>query len=306
MAQHLAGKVAVITGGAGGIGTQISKVFAEQGAKVIVADTGADVEGRMGVDPTRVNAVVDEIRKAGGEAISAIGDVSEMDVAEGIVRQAIDTYGKLDIVVAAHGILRERMIFNMTEDDWDGVVKAHLKGCFTMTKFASIHWRAERNGGRMIYFTSTAGIFGSAGQPNYAAAHMGKIGLMRSTAQALGRYGVTTNCIAPGASTRMTDRGRNAVAGASESAAGTSRDPKAVVPVIVYLASDQGANINGRVFGASGHKITLYKEPTLERVLFNDEPLFNVDELFEEWPNSLGVGGYEMERQPGQPAQPTQ
>jgi len=299
MAQHLTGKVAVITGGAGGIGTQISKVFAEQGAKVIVADTGADVEGRMGVDPTRVNAVVDDIRKAGGEAVSAIGDVSEMDVAEGIIKQAIDTYGKLDIVVAAHGILRERMIFNMTEDDWDGVVKAHLKGCFAMTKFASIHWRAERNGGRMIYFTSSAGIFGSAGQPNYAAAHMGKIGLMRSTAQALSRYGVTTNCIAPGASTRMTDRGRNADPNASASAAGTSRDPKAVVPVIVYLASDQGANINGRVFGASGHKITLYKEPTLERVLFNDDPLFDVDELFEEWPESLGQGGYPMEARLG-------
>ncbi|TAK78880.1 MAG: SDR family NAD(P)-dependent oxidoreductase [Dehalococcoidia bacterium] len=299
MAQHLAGKVAIVTGGAGGIGTQISKVFAEQGAKVIVADTGADVEGRMGVDPTRVNAVVDDIRKAGGEAISAIGDVSEMDVAEGIVKLAIDTYGKLDIVVAAHGILRERMIFNMTEDDWDGVIKAHLKGCFTMTKFASIHWRAERNGGRMIYFTSTAGIFGSAGQPNYAAAHMGKLGLMRSTAQALSRYGVTANAIAPGASTRMTDRGRNADPTASASAEGTSRDPKAVVPVIVWLASDEGASVNGRVFGASGHKITLYKEPTLERVLFNDDPMFNIDELFEEWPNSLGQGGYPFEARLG-------
>ena len=296
---HLDGKVAIITGGAGGIGTQISKMFAEQGSKVIVADTGADVEGRMGMDPSRVNAVVDGIKAKGGTAIAAIGDIAEMDVAESLARTAIDTFGKLDIVVAAHGILRERMIFNMTEDDWDGVVKAHLKGCFAMTKFASIHWRAERNGGRMIYFTSTAGIFGSAGQPNYAAAHMGKIGLMRSTAQALSRYGVTTNCIAPGASTRMTDRCRNAVAGASESAEGTSRDPKGVVPVIVYLASDEGANINGRVFGASGHKITLYKEPTLERVLFNDEPLFDVDKLFEEWPNSLAVGGYEMERSLG-------
>ena len=295
MAQHLAGKVAVITGGAGGIGTQISKMFAEQGAKVIVADTGADVEGRMGVDPTRVNAVVDDIRKAGGEAVAAIGDVADMDVAEGIVKLAIDTYGKLDIVVAAHGILRERMIFNMTEDDWDGVLRTHLKGCFTMTKFASIHWRAERNGGRMIYFTSTAGIFGSAGQPNYAAAHMGKLGLMRSSAQALSRYGVTVNAIAPGASTRMTDRGRNADANASASAVGTSRDPKAVVPVIVWLASDEGAAVNGRVFGASGHKITLYKDPTLERVLFNDDPMFNVDELFEEWPNSLGQGGYALE-----------
>ena len=304
MAQHLQGKTAIVTGGAGGIGTQISKVFAEQGAKVVVADTGADVEGRMGMDPTRVNALVDEIKAAGGEALASIGDISEMDVAENTVRLALDTWGKLDILVCAHGILRERMIFNMTEDEWDGVVKMHLKGCFAPTKFAAIHWRSERNGGRIIYFASDAGVFGEAGQPNYSAAHMAKIGLSRSNARALEGYGVTSNCIAPGASTRMNDRGRNVERDApppSLSAAGTARDPKNVVPIIVWLASDAGGVATGRVFGATGHRISLYEEPTVERLIRSENPLFDIDTLFEEWPNTLGLGGYPMERMAGSP-----
>ena len=174
MAKHLEGKTAIVTGGAGGIGSWISKLYAENGAKVIVADTGADVEGRMGMDASRVNAVVDEITAAGGEAVAAVGDVSEMDVAEGLVRTALERWGKLDILCCAHGILRERMIFNMTEDEWDGSIKSHLKGCFAPTKFAAIHWRQERQGGRIIYFTSDAGIRGSSGQPNYSAAARGQ------------------------------------------------------------------------------------------------------------------------------------
>ena len=172
MKQHLSGKTAIVTGGAGGMGSKISRIFAEQGAKVIVADTGADVEGRMGKDPSKVQTIVDEINESGGEAIGCIGDVSDMDHAEGLVRTALENWGKLDILVCAHGILRERMIFNMTEEEWDGSVKSHLKGCFAPTKIASIHWRQERNGGRIIYFTSVAGIRGAAGQPNYSAAQL--------------------------------------------------------------------------------------------------------------------------------------
>jgi NAD(P)-dependent dehydrogenase (short-subunit alcohol dehydrogenase family) len=297
MAQHLVDKVAIVTGGAGGIGSWICKVYAEQGAKVIVADTGADVEGRMGVDPSRVNAVVDEIRAAGGEAIASVGDVADMDYAEGLIRLALDTYGKLDVLVCAHGILRERMIFNMTEDEWDGVVRTHLKGCFTVTKFASIYWRGSRSGGRIIYFTSDAGIRGSAGQPNYSAAHAGKLGLMRSNARGLGRYGVTTNCIAPGASTRMTDRGRTVDRNApapSESVAGTARDPKNVVPITVWLASDEGGAANGRIFGARGHVINLYTEPYRERVLRFEQPFLDIDTLFDIWPATLGSEPFAM------------
>ena len=292
MMKQLEGRTAIVTGGAGGIGSWVARLYAEHGAKVIVADTGADVEGRMGLHPSRVNAVVDEIVAAGGEAVAAIGDVSDMDVAEGLVRTALDRWGKLDILCCAHGILRERMIFNMTEDEWDGSIQSHLKGCFAPTKFAAIHWRERRDGGRLIYFTSGAGIRGAAGQPNYSAAQQGKIGLMLSCAQALGRYGVTANCISPAASTRMTDRGRGVDRegpAPSESAAGTARDPKNVAPIAVWLASDEGGAANGRIFGARGHSVTLYSEPERERTLRFADPFIDIDELFALWPQTLGA-----------------
>lgn len=295
--QHLQDKVAIVTGGAGGMGSWISKVFAQQGARVVVADTGADVEGRMGADPTRVQAIVNEIRSAGGQATPFVGDVADMDTAERLVRVALDTYGELDILVCAHGILRERMIFNMTEDDWDGVVRAHLKGCFAPTKFASIHWRSQRSGGRVIYFTSDAGISGGPGQSNYSAAQAAKIGLMRSNARALSRYGVTCNVVAPLASTRMTDRGRGADPSApppSLSAGSTSLDPRNVTPLVVWLASDEGAAANGRIFGVSGHRISLYDEPVRERFLFSEQPLFDIDSLFDLWPQTIGIQDYPM------------
>lgn len=279
------------------MGSWISKVFAQQGARVVVADTGADVEGRMGADPARVQAIVNEIRSAGGQATPFVGDIADMDTAEQLVRVALDTYGDLDILVCAHGILRERMIFNMTEDDWDGVVRAHLKGCFAPTKFASIHWRSQRSGGRVIYFTSDAGISGGPGQSNYSAAQAAKIGLMRSNARALSRYGVTCNVVAPLASTRMTDRGRGADPSApppSLSAGNTSLDPRNVAPLVVWLASDEGAAANGRIFGVSGHRISLYDEPVRERFLFSEQPLFDIDRLFDLWPQTIGIQDYPM------------
>jgi NAD(P)-dependent dehydrogenase (short-subunit alcohol dehydrogenase family) len=291
--RHLEGKIAIVTGGAGGMGSWICRIFAEQGASVIVADTGADVEGRMGVDPARVNAVVDEITKAGGVATGMIGDVAEMDFAEQLVGTALERYGKLDILVCAHGILRDRMLFNMTEDEWDGSIRAHLKGCFAPTKFAAIHWRATRAGGRVIYFTSAAGIRGSAGQPNYSAAQQAKVGLMLSNARALGRYGVTANCISPLASTRMTASIPMDRAG-SATAASSATDPKNVVPVIVYLASDDGANVTGRVFGTTGHRISVWHEPEWESAIYSETPYFDIDKLFEIMPQTLGARGWEL------------
>ena len=305
--KHLEGKVAIVTGGAGGMGSWVSKTYAEQGAKVVVADTGADVEGRMGVDPTRVNAVVDEIKQAGGEAIPFIGDIADMDVAEDLIRKTLDAYNTVDIFVAAHGILRERMVFNMTEDDWDGVIRAHLKGCFAVTKFASIIWRQQReSNGRIIYFTSDAGISGGPGQSNYSAAQAGKIGLMRSNARALARYGVTSNCIAPLASTRMTDRGRAASGDESASAAGTPMDPRNVAPLLVWLASDEGGVANGRIFGVSGHRISLYEEPVRERFLYSEQPLWDIDKVFELWPKTIGLQDYPMPEIQGIQRQPQQ
>ena len=298
--KHLEGKVAIVTGGAGGMGNWISRVFAEQGASVIVADTGADLEGRMGVDSTRVDAVVDGITKAGGVATGMIGDVADMEFAEGLVRTALDTYGKLDILVCAHGILRDRMIFNMAEDDWDASIRTHVKGCFAPTKFAAIYWRQTRAGGRVIYFTSAAGIRGSAGQPNYSAAQQAKVGLMLSNARALSRYGVTANCISPLASTRMTDSvpvrdgGQGGGTAAAEAATGTATDPKNVVPAIVYLASDAGADVTGRVFGATGHRITVWHEPEWESAIYSETPFWDIDKLFEVMPSTLGARGWEL------------
>jgi NAD(P)-dependent dehydrogenase (short-subunit alcohol dehydrogenase family) len=298
--RHLEGKIAIVTGGAGGMGSWVSKTYAAQGAKVVVADTGADVEGRMGVDATRVNAVVDEIRAAGGEATAFIGDIAEMDVAEDLVRTTLNAYGDLDILVCAHGILRERMVFNMAEDEWDGVLRAHTKGCFAPTKYAAIHWRQKREtNGRIIYFTSDAGISGGPGQSNYSAAQAAKIGLMRSNARALSRYGVTSNCIAPLASTRMTDRGRNADGSESASAEGTPMDPRNVTPMLVWLASDAGAIANGHVFGLSGHRISLYEEPVRERFLYSDKPLWDIDELFALWPKTIGLQDYPLPQMQG-------
>jgi NAD(P)-dependent dehydrogenase (short-subunit alcohol dehydrogenase family) len=255
----------------------------------------------MGMDPTRVNAVVKEITDAGGIASASIGDVADMDTAEKLIATTLETYGKLDILVCAHGILRERMIFNMTEDEWDGSIRAHLKGCFAPTKFASIYWRQTRAGGRLIYFTSAAGIRGGSGQPNYSAAQQAKIGLMLSNARALSRYGVTANCISPQASTRMTDRGvaaqnaqREGAEPQSLSAAGTATDPKNVVPAIVYLASDAGAEVNGRVFGTTGHRISVWHEPEWQTAIYSETPFWDIDKLFEVMPATLGANGWDL------------
>lgn len=298
--KHLEGKVAIVTGGAGGIGSHISRIFAQQGARVVVADTGADVEGQSGTDPARVQAVVEDIRRQGGEAISLVADVSDWPTGEKLVRAAVETYGQLDALVCAHGVLRERMLFNMLEDEWDGVVQAHLKGCIVPTKFAARYWRETRRGGRIVYFTSSAALFGATGQGNYATAHAGKLGLMRSVAKALAPYGVTCSAISPLASTRMTDRGRAQAQGerpASATAAGTAVDPMNVVPIIVYLCSDRGASVSGRIFGATGHRVSLWAEAEPDSSIFWPDPPWEVGKLREVFPSSLGFEGFAIPQQ---------
>lgn len=285
MAGRLAGKTAIITGAGRGIGREVALLFAQEGCKVLVNDLGTSVGGE-GADTSPAAQTVADIQAAGGEAVAHYGDVADLDAAEDMVRTVLDRWGQLDILVNVAGILRDRMVFNMTEEEWDAVVRVHMKGTFATTKFASLYWRQSRNGGRLINFTSGSGLFGAPGQPNYAAAKMGIWGFTLSCARALGRYGVTANSIAPGAATRMTDtvptersaQGANRVV--SDAAKGTERDPANIAPPLVYLASDAGGWITGRCFGIAGYRITLYNN-IAPQVVLQGSKMWTVDELFE-------------------------
>ncbi|MEJ5222678.1 MAG: SDR family NAD(P)-dependent oxidoreductase, partial [Tepidiforma sp.] len=282
---RLAGKTAIITGAGRGIGREVALLFAQEGCKVLVNDLGTSVGGE-GADTSPAAQTVADIQAAGGEAVAHYGDVADLDAAEDMVRTVLDRWGQLDILVNVAGILRDRMVFNMTEEEWDAVVRVHMKGTFATTKFASLYWRQSRNGGRLINFTSGSGLFGAPGQPNYAAAKMGIWGFTLSCARALGRYGVTANSIAPGAATRMTDtvptersaQGANRVV--SDAAKGTERDPANIAPPLVYLASDAGGWITGRCFGIAGYRITLYSN-IAPQVVLQGAKMWTVDELFE-------------------------
>ncbi|MDZ7729608.1 MAG: SDR family oxidoreductase [Dehalococcoidia bacterium] len=287
----LDGKTAIITGAGRGIGREVAMLYAKEGAKVVVNDLGVSVDGE-GNDQSPATKTVEDIKAAGGQAIANYGDVTDAEQAEDLVRTALNEWGKLDIMVNVAGILRDRMIFNMSEEEWDAVVKVHMRGTYLTTRFAAIHWRQQRDGGRLINFTSTSGLFGAPGQPNYAAAKMGIWGLTLSCARGLSRYGVTANSIAPGAATRMTDtvpgeRRSAQNTTTADSAVGTERDPANVAPPLVYLASDEGGWINGRCLGVSGYRITLYNQIAPEVVLQGNAP-WTPDTLAERIPQAFG------------------
>jgi NAD(P)-dependent dehydrogenase (short-subunit alcohol dehydrogenase family) len=258
----LKGRVVVITGAGRGIGASIAWLVGASGASVVVNDLGVALDGSGG-DATPAAQVVAEITSAGGEAIANGADVSDAAAAEGLIRTAIETFGKLDVLVNVAGILRDRMIFNMSEQEWDDVIRVHLKGHFNTIKPAASFWRDQRNEHghyRLINFTSSSGLFGAPGQPNYAAAKMGIVGLTYSCANGLAKYGVTANAIAPGAATRMTqsvptDRRRAVVRDEEE------RSPDNIAPIVAYLASEASDWLTGRVIGASGYDVSLYSNP---------------------------------------------
>jgi len=290
MSRHLEGKVAAVTGGGRGIGREVSRALAAQGAAVVVNDLGVSVAGQKEtVSPA--DDVAKEIKAAGGNAASNHLDISTPEGGEGLVEQAIKEFGKLDILVNVAGILRDRMIFNMTIEEWDAVVRVHLRGHFCTMRPASAHMR-ERKFGRIINFSSNSAL-GAPGQPNYAAAKAGILGLTYSAANGLQKYGITVNAIMPGAATRMTDtipEGRlPGTRPASEEAAGTPMDPANVPPIVVFLASDEAAAVNGQCFGAAGYRITRYTHIEADRILYSNGP-WDIDHLFKIFKSTLGVG----------------
>ena len=257
----LDGKVAVITGAGRGIGRGEALLFASEGARAVVNDVGAAWDG-TGADDRPASLVVDEIAAAGGEAVAHHEDISEEAGAASLVAQAIDAFGRLDVAVNNAGILRDRMVFNMPVEDWDAVIKVHLRGHFLVTRAACAHWRerskaGEQVSGRIVNTSSTSGILGMAGQSNYGAAKAGIAALTQIVAMEMARYGVTVNAIAPGARTRMTENtfGQLTVPEGQFDALA----PENVAPMVAYLSSDAAAHITGQVFGVTGGLVQLYQ-----------------------------------------------
>ncbi|MFF3983240.1 SDR family oxidoreductase [Streptomyces sp. NPDC001797] len=255
-----AGRVVVVTGAGRGLGRAHALAFAAEGARVVVNDLGVGPDGGPGHDSPAA-AVVDEIRTAGGEAVAHGGDIATDAGAKSLVAAALDAYGRLDTLVNNAGFLRDRMLVNLAEDDWDAVMRVHLKGHFLPLRHAAAHWRAEAKAGRtpvarIVNTSSGAGLLGSVGQGNYSAAKAGIVGLTLVAAAELARYGVQVNAVAPAARTRMTERAF-AAAMAAPDAGFDAMAPGNVAPLVVWLGSAASAGVTGRVFEAEGGRITV-------------------------------------------------
>jgi NAD(P)-dependent dehydrogenase (short-subunit alcohol dehydrogenase family) len=276
----LDGKVAVVTGGGTGIGRAVSLGLAAAGARVVVNDYGVSVDGS---DPSSgpASEVVAAIRNHGGRAVASPESVATMAGGRGVIELALKEFGDLHVLVCCAGILRERMIFNMSEEEWDAVIAVHLKGHFTVMRPATAHMR-EKRAGSIVTFTSTAGLEGSPGQPNYSAAKEGIVGLTRSTALAMAKYGVRCNAISPTADTRMTQRLPSERRGLA-----TATPPEAIAPVVAFLASDRAAHITGQVVGVRGTEVSIYSHPAPIRTATSATP-WTPEALAETWDRTLG------------------
>ncbi|MFD9317339.1 SDR family oxidoreductase [Streptomyces sp. NPDC060053] len=253
-------RVVVVTGAGRGLGRAHALAFAAEGARVVVNDLGVGLDGTPGPN-SPAGQVVDEIRAAGGEAIAHGADIATPEGAATLVDAALDTYGRLDTLVNNAGFLRDRMLVNLADDDWDAVLRVHLKGHFLTLKHAAAHWRAETKAGRpptarIINTSSGAGLLGSVGQGNYSAAKAGIVALTLVAAAELARYGVQVNAIAPAARTRMTERTFATTMAAPEHGF-DAMAPENVSPLVVWLGSAASQGVTGRVFEADGGRITV-------------------------------------------------
>ena len=277
----LEGKVALVTGAGRGIGRAHALALAEAGAKVVVNDVGASLAGE-GSDATPAQSVVNEIVAAGGEAVASYDDVSDFGAAEQMIRRAIDRFGGLDILVNNAGILRDRMLVNMSEHEWDAVIAVHLKGHFAPTRHAAAYWRERAKGGEALHAcvintSSPSGVFGNVGQSNYGAAKAAIAGLTLIAAQELQRYGVTVNCLAPNARTRMTEETFGELPSPEEGEF-DPLDPANMSPLVVALAADEAQDITGQCFFVWGGAVNVL-QPWSGGELFAAEGRWDADDL---------------------------
>ncbi len=292
----LDGKVAIVTGAARGLGRAEALELARHGARLVINDLGTKPDG-SGKDEDAARAVVEEIKSMGGEAVPHFGDVADWNDSRAMIQTAVDAFGDLHILVNNAGFCRDRMIFNMSEEEFDAVIRVHLKGHFCGMRFASEYWRNQSKAkgepvyARIINTSSEAFIFGSPGQPNYAAAKAGIVAMTMAAAQSLQKYGVLANAIMPRARTRMNDTPQLAAMFAKPESGFDTYAPENCAPLVAYLASPKAERVSGYVMIVYGKHVTIVERPRVDTKFENDEA-WTVDALDEK------LGPYFAERQP--------
>jgi NAD(P)-dependent dehydrogenase (short-subunit alcohol dehydrogenase family) len=292
----LSGKVAIVTGAGRGIGREHALALARAGARVVVNDLGVSLSGE-GADSTPAQSVVDEIEALGGEAVVNSDNVADFEAAERMVAGAVERFGRLDILVNNAGITRDRMIVNMSEDEWDAVVEVHLKGHFAPTRHAAAYWRLKKSEGedvrgRIVNTSSPSGTFGNIGQSNYGAAKAGIAAFTIIAAQELSRYGVTVNCLAPNARTRMTEAAFGEIPAPADGF--DAMDPANMAPILVALCADEAQEITGQCFFVYGGAVNVLR-PWDAGELFARDERWDADEflaqLRERFPGGIAPEG---------------
>jgi len=265
MANFVQGKVVIVTGAGGGIGREFALAFAAHGAKVVVNDVGRDADGRAAAE-----RVADEIRAAGGEAVSSTESVADWQAAGRTVDAAMSSFGRIDCLINNAGILRDRIFYNMTPEEWGAVIEVHLNGSFYMARAVAPHFKSQ-NGGAYIHMTSTSGLIGNVGQANYSAAKLGIVGLSKSIALDMGKFNVRSNCIAPWAWTAMTASIPDTAANRPRIEKMKKMEAAKIAPLAVFLASEAAVNVSGQIFGVRANEIYLFNQIRMIRSVHRSE-----------------------------------